>query len=1112
MLLCVFLLPNNYRPNTMSKAFPCLFISILLISWISSPMFAQDISGRIIDAKTKEPLPFVSVYISKTTKGTQSDEKGYFSLKNVPTGYLKLVTSMIGYKSFEQEFVIKPNENQTLKIQLNVNSKELSEIIVVGKRGKQWKKNYAHFLKIFLGKSKNVKKTEITNPHELNFALEKRVLTATAENPLIIKNQALGYDIDYSLATFRSTNEDFQFGGNVFFKPIPQTDEIQQKLIEKNREKAYKGSIRHFFKSIVMGTSQEEGFRVYLEKDTLENIARNRLFRDNFPKKLMEVNINILAKFDVQLQRIILPKNRYEIHYLQQRDNSTFYAEINHQVSWIETKADNFKFSYQGISEEPLKLLLMGSMGNRRVADFVPDDYELLNTAKDSTQNSLTIPNYQPHEKVFIRTDRDAYFSHDTLWFKAYTLDATTHKPSPSKILYVTLRNKKKVFSQQKFLIEDGISQGFIPLFDSLSSSCQLIGHTNWMRNYDEDLFFRKNIRILSKEMLSDTVSSDSIQIQLFPEGGNLIEGISNRMGIRATYPDGSFAKISGEYIDKSLDSTETSITQAVEIQGIGDFFTIPNSKHSIHVKLNNGKIIELPTTLKKGFALQVRPILNTDNILIKLYSNLALSEFKPLRFIIHQRGQIIYENDFLPKSKITTFIFPKDNLTDEGIVNVLILDVLNNKIAERVFYNYNDSNRPIVSLKSKDSGVEIQILDQDSLAIEGSTLVSLADKKFINEGSKIENLRKFLFLNSDLKYAVEPFKSTLDTTIQAKEILDLMLLANSSIDYSQRNDKKFEPQLGTTIKGRAKNFDKKKPAEIVGYVNTKNWQLGLKTIADSKGGFETEPLIFEDTAKFKLQFQQAQEPLTFEIESPEIFIPKWHVLPKMNFKTNAEKDDDIKILMIAQDSLFLKKPTKEVFKKEEIDFRKNHPHADKIINEIGGFSMGNRLYEVLKNELPDLVFNEKNIFLRDSTHKKNISISIDGIPMVWQNISLLPASLIKPASIHILTDSVKLSAINLRTNSLAINILSADGDFLKTQKFKTFASIGLMPKRDFMNSKTEHKNIGTYFWKIDKIDHSAEKQFIEFWKNNHPSSTLIEGISTTGEVISVQVDEEAKE
>jgi hypothetical protein len=119
---------------------------------------------------------------------------------------------------------------------------------------------------------------------------------------------------------------------------------------------------------------------------------------------------------------------------------------------------------------------------------------------------------------------------------------------------------------------------------------------------------------------------------------------------------------------------------------------------------------------------------------------------------------------------------------------------------------------------------------------------------------------------------------------------------------------------------------------------------------------------------------------------------------------------------------------------------------------------------------------------------------------------------LIKPASIDILTDSAKLSTIHLDANSLVINILSNDGEFLKSQKFKTFFRIGLTPKRDFINSKTEHKNIGTYFWKIDKMNHFAEKQFIEFWKNSHPSATLIEGISTTGEVISMQVDDEVKE
>jgi hypothetical protein len=72
------------------------FILPLLFFGISLGLKAQVISGQIFDARSKEPLPFVSVTIKNTTKGTSSREDGSFSI-TVPNRDTELIFSSLGY-------------------------------------------------------------------------------------------------------------------------------------------------------------------------------------------------------------------------------------------------------------------------------------------------------------------------------------------------------------------------------------------------------------------------------------------------------------------------------------------------------------------------------------------------------------------------------------------------------------------------------------------------------------------------------------------------------------------------------------------------------------------------------------------------------------------------------------------------------------------------------------------------------------------------------------------------------------------------------------------------------------------------------------------------------
>ncbi|WP_083925249.1 SusC/RagA family TonB-linked outer membrane protein [Flexithrix dorotheae] len=84
------------------------------------------VSGKVVSSEDGEPLPGVSILIKGTTKGTNTNIDGEFSL-NVNKGD-HLQFSFIGYKSHEVEII-----NQTvIDVSLDLDLEQLEEIVVVG--------------------------------------------------------------------------------------------------------------------------------------------------------------------------------------------------------------------------------------------------------------------------------------------------------------------------------------------------------------------------------------------------------------------------------------------------------------------------------------------------------------------------------------------------------------------------------------------------------------------------------------------------------------------------------------------------------------------------------------------------------------------------------------------------------------------------------------------------------------------------------------------------------------------------------------------------------------------------------------------------------------------
>ncbi|HIS10333.1 MAG TPA: hypothetical protein IAA77_03755 [Candidatus Avibacteroides excrementipullorum] len=106
-----------------------------------------------------------------------------------------------------------------------------------------------------------------------------------------------------------------------------------------------------------------------------------------------------------------------------------------------------------------------------------------------------------PQEKIHLMTDKPSYYSGDTIRFRAFVADASTHRPvSMSKYVYVELVTPyDEVSLRVKVMERDGVYEGYLPLDPMFAEGdYSLVAYTAFMENAGEDYFFRKRLSVRS--------------------------------------------------------------------------------------------------------------------------------------------------------------------------------------------------------------------------------------------------------------------------------------------------------------------------------------------------------------------------------------------------------------------------------------------------------------------------------------------------------------------------------------------------------------------------------------------------------------------------------------
>lgn len=297
------------------------YFSFLLLLLISVVLHAQDrnhISGKVVNAASGAPIPNASVFISSTSKGTMTDQAGSFSISNIPAGTYDLIISSIGYTTVVYSFTSDKLPLQ-LKVEMSAKTTELDVVTVEPFEVNGWEKWGKYFLDNFIGTTEASKNCTIKNYKTIHFRYSKKnnTLTAIADEPLIIENNALGYRVQYQLEDFVSDFKEHTvfFLGYTLFEDMAKDRRRVPKRWQDGRKNAYLGSMMHFIRSLYAGYIAEEGFetrRLFKEpnyekqrvKQIAEHNARERMAVSRGQKVILSMT-NVMGDSSEYYRRIM---------------------------------------------------------------------------------------------------------------------------------------------------------------------------------------------------------------------------------------------------------------------------------------------------------------------------------------------------------------------------------------------------------------------------------------------------------------------------------------------------------------------------------------------------------------------------------------------------------------------------------------------------------------------------------------------------------------------------------------------------------------------------------------------------------------------------------------
>jgi CarboxypepD_reg-like domain len=364
------------------KLFLPMLLFIVSIFLFNNRIFSQltyyVVKGKVIDKSTRAPLQGASVFAQNTTFGEATDSDGNFALK-IPGGGYTLIVTFTGYETGTARISNTSAQNDSLVFELSPKEKSLEEItIAISNEVKDgWQKYGEFFTQNFIGQSKFAKQCVIKNPEVLHFYFSKKRnrLKVLANEPLIVNNFALGYNLKFAIDSFTNeynTNTNL-FIGYPLFEEMQGTPE-QQQTWRENRAIAYQGSMLQLMRSIFNKTLNEDGFE-------LQFVVKNN--DKEMPLKLGNIYgaLNYDKDDSTNTVEVIPNQNEVAVIYNNAKPEQAYLdsdssIKKDFQLSTLLfAPNESIVIEQNGYYYDQTDITTNGYLGFKKIGDMLPYDY-----------------------------------------------------------------------------------------------------------------------------------------------------------------------------------------------------------------------------------------------------------------------------------------------------------------------------------------------------------------------------------------------------------------------------------------------------------------------------------------------------------------------------------------------------------------------------------------------------------------------------------------------------------------------------------------------------------------------------------------------------------------
>ena len=463
-------------------------------------------------------------------------------------------------------------------------------------------------------------------------------------------------------------------------------------------------------------------------------------------------------------------------------------------------------------------------------------------------------------EKAYLHLDNNCYFLGDTIWYKAYLVEAGNLRPTAdSRILYVELVDPEGhvVERHRQYIGRPDADHGDFALADTLHSGYyELRAYTRWMMNFcvterpynrkDRELFYNRQ---MAKDFFRDygTVWSrvvavyerpekagdysdrqmmprprqralkpkkPSLNVKFYPEGGNLIAGTRCRIAFEALNEEGEAVNVTGKMEGQDI---------RADFMGRGIFtYDVPEDGKPCATFDYKGTHYRfaLPDILQQGLTLHV----DEGNVTLQ---GRGLSA-KHLKVAFLTRGMLRFLMEVSLDAKGDCTIRYDRSLFPTGVCDLVVYDENGNVLADRLFFvNHHDYEQRHIAIEGKKS--QYQPYEKGDLTLtpprDVSTLsVAIRDQRGMEPSYDDGTPLTDLLLTSDLQgFVARPYYYFERDDSLHRARLDVLLMVQGwrRYDFKELSDGKplrYHPEKNIEIDGavyKAPVFDPIEPDEL---------------------------------------------------------------------------------------------------------------------------------------------------------------------------------------------------------------------------------------------------------------------------------------------------------